>query len=205
MEQRRRPFSLMGWAYFFVVVVLFFCDQLIKFYFQKNFLVASLPGGLHSYLSRYETLFRGEIFSGFWVDISLTYVRNTGAAWGLFGNLPESIRPYFFHVLTFVAIVFLFIFFVRSSAKDQLTRWGLVVVLGGAVGNFVDRLVLHYVVDGFHIKWDILGWAYDYPVFNFADCCVSIGVGIILLGALITKHRVRSAPPLSKAEEASAS
>lgn len=99
----------------------------------------------------------------------LTYLENTGAA---FGILPGQ-RWLFIvlKVLVSIAIVYLLI---RLQNENKLFRIGLTFVLGGAVGNLIDRIRFGYVVDMFDFT------LINYPVFNIAD--TSVIVGVILLG-----------------------
>ena len=101
----------------------------------------------------------------------LTYVENTGAAFGM-GRGSNR----FFVAVAAVLLPVLFAWRRRLKPEDVWTRRGIVLVLAGAVGNLYDRLAYGFVVD----YLDFLVW----PVFNLADSCISIGAGLILLAAL---------------------
>lgn len=106
---------------------------------------------------------------------SITYVQNTGAAWSILeGNMM------FFYMVSVVAL-FLMIMFYRSNDCDKISEWGIVLMLGGTIGNFLDRLRLQYVVD--FLDFNIFG--YDFPVFNVADICLCIGVGVLILSFVL--------------------
>ena len=106
---------------------------------------------------------------------SITYVRNTGAAWSILeGNMM------FFYMITIVAIVCM-VYFYKSNESDWLSEWGIAMMLGGTLGNFLDRLRLQYVID--FLDFNIFG--YDFPVFNIADICLCVGVGILLLSFVL--------------------
>ncbi len=96
--------------------------------------------------------------------LSLTYVENRGAAFGIMQN-----SRWFFITLTIVlsAVMAYFLFFKKNESK--LFNLSLTLILSGAVGNLIDRVFLGYVVDMFEVTF------INYPVFNFADCCVVIG------------------------------
>ena len=100
----------------------------------------------------------------------LTYVQNQHGAFGLFGSHPL--------VLAALASVVLVSFFVwyRQERGGLGTHIAFALILGGAVGNIVDRIRLHYVVDFFDLRW--------FPVFNVADSCITIGVCLLLLRML---------------------
>ncbi len=113
----------------------------------------------------------------------LRYVENPGAAWGLFGGLPESIRVPFFIVVTVMAVVFVLWMIRQTDAGQRLLLWALALVLGGALGNFTDRLLRGYVVDFLDFHWRNqpgMRW----PTFNVADIAISVGVALLLLDAL---------------------
>jgi len=101
----------------------------------------------------------------------LTLVYNTGIAFGLFKN-----QAVVFIMLSIVAIALIIINILSEGKKqqaDQLNWIGLSLILGGALGNLIDRLSLGFVVDFL----DFRVW----PVFNLADSCITIGVILILI------------------------
>lgn len=110
----------------------------------------------------------------------ITYVRNPGAA---FGMLPY--RTVFFVVVT-VLVMAGIILFLGLIPKNRLAlKSGLALQLGGAAGNFIDRLRFGHVIDFFDVRL--------LPVFNVADIAIMIGVGILVLQLLISDR------PTSKA------
>lgn len=121
---------------------------------------------------------------------SLTYVRNTGAAFGFLATANPSFRVPFFLIVPIIAMVVLGFLYrdLPQNAKWRATALGL--VSGGAIGNLIDRVRLGYVVDflDFHFKTD-----YYFPAFNVADSAICIGVGILLLSTL-TKREDENAP-----------
>jgi len=103
--------------------------------------------------------------------VRLTYVRNTGAAFSLF----VGFSPYLAVVGVLVAI-FVVYYHYRIPANNYLMQLGLSCLLGGSIGNLTDRVVRTYVID----YLDITIW----PVFNFADIMINLGVFLILLNFL---------------------
>ncbi len=102
--------------------------------------------------------------------------RNRGAAWGILEG-----QMYFFYIIT-VAVVIGLIVYIQKLPKDQ--KWmklALSLMLGGAIGNFIDRLLHQEVID--FINTFI--FSYDFPIFNVADSTLVIGVGIILVLTLL--------------------
>lgn len=100
----------------------------------------------------------------------LTYVRNTGAAWSILANNTYLIS---FISLVIIAGIIWYIVNNRSDVKIEKTAYAL--VLGGAIGNFVNRIIYGYVIDFIDIKI----FNYNYPIFNLAD--IFIVAGVILL------------------------
>ncbi len=112
---------------------------------------------------------------------NLTHTRNTGAAFGLFSQLDETVRVPFFYVVPLIALG-LILFVLRSLPPSK--RWlsvGLAGVVGGAIGNLIDRVRLGYVVDFLDFYWKQLG---HFATFNIADAAICIGVGILVLDML---------------------
>lgn len=114
-----------------------------------------------------------EIIPGFF---KLTYVQNTGAAFGLFrGQIPAFIMIALFTV----AVILFYLSMVEED--EQLVAVSLVLILAGAVGNLIDRVSLGYVIDYLHVHY-YHHW--DWPVFNLADTIIDVGVGLIVFDVL---------------------
>jgi signal peptidase II len=108
---------------------------------------------------------------------AFTYVRNSGAAFGMLARQSETFLHFFFPVVTIVALVGLLIYFARVPSQYALRLWGLCLIIGGALGNGLDRLWLGQVIDFIDVHW----YAYHWPAFNVADSSICIGVGLLLL------------------------
>jgi signal peptidase II len=109
--------------------------------------------------------------------VNLTYVRNSGAAFGLLSRQnPVFIRLFFLSV-TFVALVILLFYYARVPWEQTLTLWGLCLIASGALGNGIDRLWLGQVIDFI----DVYVSHYHWPAFNVADSAICVGVGCLLL------------------------
>jgi signal peptidase II len=129
-----------------------------------------------------------EVIEGFFY---LTHVRNPGAAFGLFATAPRDVRLVFFIGISVVAIGIIISFFRRLAPGDRLSALALGFILGGALGNLVDRVRYGEVVDFLHVR---LWKGYSWPDFNFADSFIVVGVALLLLELLATEGE-RSAPP----------
>jgi len=93
-----------------------------------------------------------------------TYVENRGAAWGIMQN-----GRWIFVGVTVVVCIAIVVFLIREKNMTPLLRVSLSILLGGAIGNLIDRVLYGYVVDMIHVKF------IDYPVFNIADSATVIG------------------------------
>jgi len=151
----------------FVLVVL---DQLAKFWAVRNLELDTL--GI--------TVIPGALY--------LSYVQNTGVAFGLLRGFDLNLGPmhidgtFLLGLLSLAVSIWLVQHLARHASRhDVLTRSALTLILAGAAGNMIDRLRLGYVIDYVNIK---IGW-FDFPVFNLADACISIGAVLLLLSTLI--------------------
>ena len=114
-----------------------------------------------------------ELLPGFF---SLTYIRNTGAAWGMFSGQNLTLA-----LLALVMLIALVLFRRKILPPGVLHRVALGLLCGGIAGNLFDRLRLDYVTD--YLDFHIGTW--HWPAFNIADSAICIGVGIYLLGTLL--------------------
>ena len=129
---------------------------------------------------------RLEIIPGFFY---LTHVRNPGAAFGLFSDGDATVRLWFFVVVSLLAIGIIISFFRQLAPGDRLHAFALGLILGGAVGNLIDRLWLREVVDFLHIK---LWGGYSWPDFNLADSFIVVGVALLVLELLAAEGETRA-------------
>lgn len=107
---------------------------------------------------------------------NLTYVRNTGAAFGIFSESHEAFRLPFLIVVSVVAIGFIIVMLRRLRSGETGLVTALAFILGGAIGNLIDRLVYGEVIDFLDVYWS----SYHWPAFNVADSFITIGVTITL-------------------------
>jgi signal peptidase II len=112
--------------------------------------------------------------------VALTYVRNTGAAFGVFAAAPAAVRLPLFLLVTAVAVWALVSMLRRTAPEERLLVASLGGILGGAAGNFICRMRYGEVIDFVDAHWGDLHW----PAFNVADSAISVGVAIVLLSAV---------------------
>lgn len=117
-------------------------------------------------------------------NFDLVYVENTGAAFGLFSGARKELRFPFFHIVSALAIIAIIYLFMTLKENQLLLTVSLSTILGGALGNFTDRVRLGYVVDFLDFFWKDLHW----PAFNVADTAITIGVGLLILDMIISRE-----------------
>lgn len=110
----------------------------------------------------------------------LTYVQNQHGAFGLFGSHPLVLAA-----LASIVLVSFFLWY-RHERGGWGTHVAFALILGGAIGNILDRVRLGYVVDFFDLRW--------FPVFNVADSCITIGVALLLLRMLVHERAAQPSP-----------
>ena len=119
-----------------------------------------------------------------------TYVRNEGAA---FGMLSE--HRWVFMTLSVIALVALSVYLFKFCEEDLFTKIGMALIIGGGIGNMIDRICLKYVVDMIDCRF------IDFYVFNFADCCVCVGSGIVILGFILSMIKEQKAKKAAENNE----
>ncbi|WDC81835.1 signal peptidase II [Ligilactobacillus ruminis] len=139
--------------YFVIIVAIVILDQTVK-----HLIVGSIK--LNDNISVVDGI------------LSLAHIRNYGAAWSiLLGQI------WFFVIISTVSLGLMAFFFWKFRNRP-LYLTGLSLMIGGTIGNFIDRLRLGYVVDMFQLDF------INFPIFNVADCALTIGVAVILIAML---------------------
>ena len=109
---------------------------------------------------------------------AFTYVRNRGAAFGILHNAPAYFRDPFFIFVPIVALVAIFFIFAKLKENEMLTAMALSLIVGGAVGNIIDRVRFGFVVDFLDFHWKEV---YHWPAFNVADSAIVVGVSLFFI------------------------
>ncbi|GAF22196.1 MULTISPECIES: signal peptidase II [Shouchella] len=144
-------------AYIIAIIIIGF-DQLTKWLVVENMMLGER-------ITVMENIFY--IFSH----------RNSGAAFGILQG-----QMWLFYIIT-VVMVGVIIYLIQTEAKKHtLLKWALGLILGGAIGNFIDRLFRQEVVDFI----DTFG---NFPIFNIADSALTVGVGLFLINLLLESRR----------------
>jgi signal peptidase II len=126
-----------------------------------------------------------EIVPGF---VNLTHVLNTGAAFGFLDRLEFAYKAVVVTVLATAALGAIVFYAVTLGSATRLSRLALTLVVAGAVGNLVDRVVAGAVVDFVDVYWG----AWHFWAFNVADSCISIGAVLLILDMFRTGSHVPS-------------
>lgn len=117
-------------------------------------------------------------------SVNLTYTRNPGAAFSLLADADPTFRGWFFLVVSAVALTVITAFLRRVERGDWWTLTALSLILGGAVGNLIDRIRHGEVIDFL----DVYVGRYHWPIFNLADSGITVGM-VILLGHALLQRR----------------
>lgn len=111
---------------------------------------------------------------------SLTSHRNSGAAWGILEG-----QMIFFYIITTVVLIGIIYYMEKYARDNKFLAISLSLILGGAIGNFIDRLLHQEVVDFL----DVMIFKYDYPIFNIADSALVVGVILVFIATLIEEKK----------------
>ena len=152
------------WSFIALVVAsVVVLDQLTKLWIRENVeLFSSFP-----------------VVPGFF---NITHVRNPGGAFNFLAESSEAFRLPFFFVMTGVAILALLYFLREIDESQKLLLFAIAGVLGGAIGNFIDRVAIGEVVDFLDVYWGTYHW----PSFNVADSFITVGVVVLLVHSLFS-------------------
>jgi signal peptidase II len=110
----------------------------------------------------------------------LTSHRNSGAAWGILEG-----RMIFFYIITVLVVIGVIYYMQKYAKNDPMLATGLSLFLGGAIGNFIDRLIFQEVTD--FLDFNLFG--YNFPIFNIADSSLTIGVVIIIIATIMEERQ----------------
>lgn len=102
---------------------------------------------------------------------NLVHVRNSGMAFGLMNRPDPGMAPYLLMAVTIIAVVLILIWSLRLRYEDRRLLFGLSLILGGAVGNLIDRVRIREVIDFL----DVYMGSYHWPAFNVADSAITVG------------------------------
>lgn len=143
-----------------ILIGILIADQLVKF-------------SIHASMALGDSI---RVIPGFF---SITYLQNTGAAWSILEG-----KMLFFYIISIVFLIAMIFFYRSTPTSDPFTRIGIVMMMAGTLGNFIDRLLFQHVRD----YLDFILFGYDFPVFNIADISLCVGVGVIMLSIFLENY-----------------
>ncbi|MGQ0530044.1 MAG: signal peptidase II [Panacagrimonas sp.] len=117
--------------------------------------------------------------------LNWVHLQNRGAAFSMLSQMP----PWFFVLLGVVVSVAILIWLRRNPTGQRAVAAGLALILGGALGNVIDRVRLGHVTD--FVDFHVAGW--HFAAFNVADAAITIGAGLLILDMLLEGRRSRAA------------
>jgi signal peptidase II len=120
--------------------------------------------------------------------LDITHVRNPGVAFGLLSQLTGPLKPIATTLLAVLALVGITYYARHVRPEERLARLGLSIILGGAIGNLIDRLRMQYVVDFVDVYYR--GW--HFWAFNVADASITIGALLVFFELLTSRHASHS-------------
>ena len=110
-------------------------------------------------------------------SLDLAYVQNTGAAFSILRQ-----HTWLLTIISTAVVLVMCYLVVNGFFKNALGRWSATLVLAGGMGNLIDRAVFGFVTDMFQTTF------IDFPIFNVADCCITVGVPLLFLYVLLKKE-----------------
>lgn len=152
-------------AYYVIALIVIIADQ-----WSKRLVVQQMEIGE-----------RIEVNPGY---VSILSHRNSGAAWGMLEG-----KMAFFYVVTIFVVGGLLYYFYKEAKHDTLLSVAIMLLVGGAIGNFIDRVLYQHVVDFISVWIPVID--YNFPIFNIADAALTIGV-ILLIIHMVFEEKLKS-------------
>ncbi len=140
-----------------IIVGMVFLDQATKLYIDSNM-------ELHQSIQVIKNFFQ------------ITYIRNSGAAFGILSGFKSPWLTLFFVLISVVAIGIIMFYYHKTPENQRLTLVSFALIMSGAIGNFIDRAFYGEVIDFLYFHW----YQHYWPAFNVADSCITIGVSLLL-------------------------
>ena len=117
--------------------------------------------------------------------LRIVHVANTGVAFSVGDSLPDTIRRFLFAIIPLIVIIVVFVIYFRNDSFTKLQRWAICGIIGGGLGNLLDRFVrAEGVVDFIDVKFFGIFGLERWPTFNIADSAIVV-CGIILIISFI--------------------
>jgi signal peptidase II len=154
------------------IVVIVFLDQITKQAILQRFKLHETLIIIHDFFS-------------------LTYVRNPGSAFGFLNTAPEWFRVPFFILVPIIALTVIFYIIKTTDDKKTLLHFAYSLIVAGAIGNLIDRILYGYVIDFLLFYWKEGGPAF--PAFNVADSAITVGVSLLIIDMILEGKKQNNA------------
>lgn len=149
--------------YYIIALCVIIIDQMTKWLIVKNM-------ELHESIPIIDNFF------------AITSHRNKGAAWGILQG-----QMTFFYIVTIIVVIGIVYMLHKHGKENKLFAFSLSIILGGAIGNFIDRIFRKEVVDFL----DFMIFSYDFPIFNVADSALTVGVILIIIATIFEDGKAK--------------
>jgi signal peptidase II len=179
-------------------------DQVTKYLAVEHLTAAfaaararTLPEKIRAFVVEKELLERGlanytpVTVTSFWQH---RYTQNRGAAWGVLAGAGERFRVPFFYLVSIAAVIFIFSYYRKLRTDQRYLQVALALVLGGAIGNAIDRILRGYVIDFIDWHWFDPRWlrpSLHWPTFNVADSGITVGLVMLFLEMLFARKAAK--------------
>lgn len=147
-----------------ITIISLFIDQLVKIIVINN-------------MNLFDSI---NIITNFF---KITYVRNTGAAWSILSG-----NTWFLIAISLIALVVIYLYFIKDKKLNKLESISYGLLIGGILGNLIDRIIYGYVID--YLDFKIIN--YDFPIFNIADICIVISIILIGISLIVGEKNARN-------------
>ena len=161
-----------------IIVGMVFLDQATKLYIDSNM-------ELHQSIQVIKNFFQ------------ITYIRNSGAAFGILSGFKSPWLTLFFVLISVVAIGIIMFYYYKTPENQRLTLVSFALIMSGAIGNFIDRVFYGEVIDFLYFHW----YQHYWPAFNVADSCITIGVSLLLWDMVFPKAFLKTRDNLNLSRE----
>ncbi|MDR0315820.1 MAG: signal peptidase II [Treponema sp.] len=160
-----------------LTALIIIADQLVKAFIARNWPINTMI----------KDVFNNDL-------LQIYHVRNKVIAFSLGAGIPEAMRPALFIILPLLVLGFLFWYYLRSDDFSRLQRWAVAGIIGGGLGNIIDRIFRpDGVVDFISVKFFGLFGFERWPTFNIADSCVVVGCILLLVTIFISPGKNKGA------------
>ncbi len=189
------------WKLLALIASLWFVADQVTKYLAVEHLTAAFPAArahtpvekISAFVTQKNLLERGladpvpVTVTPFWQN---RYTQNRGAAWGVLSGAGEQFRVPFFYLVSIAAVIFIFSYYRKLRPDQRYLQVALALVLGGAIGNALDRVLRGYVIDFIDWHWFDPNWlrpSLHWPTFNVADSGITVGLVMLFLEMLFAR------------------